>query len=974
MGCDNGDIDFRSLLVDPVNAIYRDRYAFRDNLTDILVHHLVSDKKVRIKCKEMVYRLSLFKNKLAVQFADKIWVYESNPDEPLDLHYRQRKERITTSVPCDHMVMTTKYIMFCSKEELHLYSFDGLRQRTWQLDAPVSYIKVDGGAEGREGVLVCLNNGIVLKIFVDNPFPLELTKKQDNVICASLSLNRDKIATVDSKKVLMVSVLKTQEILFTADNVVSVCFNSEVDDIFCYTGESSMFVVSGVAPKSITGSQQPEAQEQNLSGKAVEFSGQKIYCLNKGAISIVDVPQGNNILKLLDSNNIPGAYRVACLGATEAEWKMLGMRALRSNHLAVAKNAFSRLKEMKFLFLLEQIERSTPNISAAGTAAAKSSAGPEKRSSAARNSAASSAFGVAVEVIRPPLDACWQAEVLAYEGHYNEAAKLYARSGRPDEGVRVLVDLKQWKEAKSVSQGSGMDVSVLQSQEAKWLQEINDWKGAAELYASMGQHMVAAQLISDSYHNAVANPDSSPSVDGWQSCAIDIVRGVPKENTEVLSFCGDLFTDASEDSLAKETFVKLGDITKLMNLFVRRQQWADAAKLADEYSGQIDATVFLPYAEWLVKEDRYEEAISAFRKAGRSDLGRQLLEELTFNAISESRFKDAGYYYWLLSKGELDANSNALKLAEYEHKADLYYAYASVHAFIMDPFTSHLPESLFQVSRFIINSIGSNEIVPFGISKSATLYTLVRQSIKLGAYKLARQTLDRLTKLQLTPKRQDEIDHDMLMIQAKPVVDNPELLPACFRCGSTNPLLNPFSNRIAKGDVCTNCGHPFVRSFINFGILPLVEFVPDPSITDEEAIELIRQPPSEAGGRPRDDTEEGKWNEGKSGAADMMTFDADDVRIEGKRGEDIEEIFTRSLNAALERQVQARRSLFCCVYVSFAFSFQASTKTYSAVVIDASGLVALNRSEVFVCRPSTKKKRATFYRLFSDLKSVVFCF
>ena len=401
VGCDDGDIDFRSLLVEPVNAIYRDRYAFRDNLTDILVHHLVSDKKVRIKCKEMVYRLSLFKNKLAVQFADKIWVYESNPDEPMDLHYRQRKERITTSVPCDHMVMTTKYIMFCSGMELHLYSFDGLRQRTWQLEAPVTYIKVDGGAEGREGVLVCLKNGVVQKIFVDNPFPLELTKKADCVICASLSLNRDKIATVDSKNVLMVSMLKTQEVLFTADNVVSVCFNSEVDDIFCYTGESSMFVVSGVVPKASAGSQQPEAQEQNLSGKAVEFSGQKIYCLNKGAISIVDVPQGNNILKLLDNNNIPGAYRVACLGATEAEWKMLGMRALRSNYLSVAKSAFSRLKEMKFLFLLELIERAVPSASSASSSGAPGRQGGEKRSSAARTAAAS-AFGVPVQPVRPP--------------------------------------------------------------------------------------------------------------------------------------------------------------------------------------------------------------------------------------------------------------------------------------------------------------------------------------------------------------------------------------------------------------------------------------------------------------------------------------------------------------------------------------------------------------------------------------------
>lgn len=34
-------------------------------------------------------------------------------------------------------------------------------------------------------------------------------------------------------------------------------------------------------------------------------------------------------------------------------------------------------------------------------------------------------------------------------------------------------------------------------QQAKWLQEINDWKGAAQLYVTMGQHMQAAKIIAE---------------------------------------------------------------------------------------------------------------------------------------------------------------------------------------------------------------------------------------------------------------------------------------------------------------------------------------------------------------------------------------------------------------------------------------------------------------------------------------------
>ena len=52
-----------------------------------------------------------------------------------------------------------------------------------------------------------------------------------------------------------------------------------------------------------------------------------------------------------------GAFSVACLGATEAEWKLLAMRSLRAKQVAIAKNAFARLKDAKFLSLIENIEK-----------------------------------------------------------------------------------------------------------------------------------------------------------------------------------------------------------------------------------------------------------------------------------------------------------------------------------------------------------------------------------------------------------------------------------------------------------------------------------------------------------------------------------------------------------------------------------------------------------------------------------------
>ena len=40
---------------------------------------------------------------------------------------------------------------------------------------------------------------------------------------------------------------------------------------------------------------------------------------------------------------------------------------------------------------------------------------------------------------------------------------------------------------------------------------------------------------------------------------------------------------------------------------------------------------------------------TAFHKAGRQDDAVKVLEQLTHNAVKESRFHDAGYYFWMLS-------------------------------------------------------------------------------------------------------------------------------------------------------------------------------------------------------------------------------------------------------------------------------------------------------------------------------------
>ena len=59
---------------------------------------------------------------------------------------------------------------------------------------------------------------------------------------------------------------------------------------------------------------------------------------------------------------------------------------------------------------------------------------------------------------------------------------------------------------------------------------------------------------------------------------------------------------------------------------------------------------FCRYAEYLALNDKFDEAQQAYRDAGLPQLSLKMLGQLTHNAVTENRFKDAAFYFWLLAQ------------------------------------------------------------------------------------------------------------------------------------------------------------------------------------------------------------------------------------------------------------------------------------------------------------------------------------
>ncbi len=136
-----------------------------------------------------------------------------------------------------------------------------------------------------------------------------------------------------------------------------------------------------------------------------------------------------------------------------------------------------------------------------------------------------------------------------------------------------------------------------------------------------------------------------------------MVRKLDKADREPLAKCGEYFRRMQMHNFAGEVYEKMGNVKELIELRMESQQWEEVFALARKYP-DFSNLAHYKHGQWLAENDRFEEAQKAFNEAGFKREAMKVLEELTLNAVIESRFNDASYYYWLLSMEHLQVASD----------------------------------------------------------------------------------------------------------------------------------------------------------------------------------------------------------------------------------------------------------------------------------------------------------------------------
>jgi intraflagellar transport protein 122 len=657
IGCDDGSLIFVHLVFNTVHGLYRERYAYRENMTDVVVKHLLTEQKVRIKCRDLVKKIAIYKSRLAVQLQERIVVYELHGSESSDMQYRVR-DKIQQRIDCTLLVVCTNHVVLCQDKRLLCFDFSGEREREWAMDCQIRYIKVIGGPPSREGLLVGLKDGQVFSIYLDNILPVLVLKHQIAIRCLDLSACRLKLAIVDDNSTCVVYDMKTKAILFQEPNANSVAWNTLHSDMMCFTGNGFLSIKANDFP----------IHQQRQTGFVVGYHGSKIFCLNYSSISATDVPQSASMLQYLEKKMFSDAYSVACLGVAEEDWKVLAFEALENLEFDVARKALIKLKLLPYLELIQSIM--------------------ERRKRGEGD------------------DHVFLGDIKAHQGLYSDAAKLYKKANESCKAVDMFTDLRMFDMAKEYMDASNAKSVELLKKQADWYSAMGDPKSACEMYMAAGELTEAANLMIDN---------------GWIDQLLQLVRNPSNRDSKLLNHCARLFEKVGQLVFAAEVLEMLGDWEKLVNVYISAQQWEQAFSFLKDHP-KLKDRVYFPYAMWLLESDRFNEAQEALSQAGKQHEAIGILKQLASNAILEDRYDDAAYYHWLLATSykryivsENKPNSLVANFWNSLEAATMYYAYNGIHKSMEQPFTSHLPEALFNMGRFLYHKLFKH--APLGISK-----------------------------------------------------------------------------------------------------------------------------------------------------------------------------------------------------------------------------------------------------------------
>ena len=788
LGLDDGTCRLYSLGLKPVYSQYRTAFALRTELTKIRLRVLETDLVEDVEFIKPVQGVAVTESLVAIRFFDEVSAYAyENVNGRIELN---KVGRFDTNFNCNKFFVFSDTFVFCFEKSIKIYSQSGTFLREFNFSANVNDAAICSTVPSMEGIVAGLEDGQIIQLFINHRFTHSLVKHDKPIKSIAVSMMRSKIAVVDSERRCCVYDAISAQLLYIEEGVDVCAWNELCDDLIAFSDGEKV----SVKPYDL------QRISVNFKGLLIRFSGLTVYAVNGIQLSEIDISLTAAVKSLSRSGDFARAYQLASFGSTEDNWNELADSALRSKQIDIAVKAAAHSRNIKLLHFIEQISH-------------------------------------LIKDSKFTQDHLF-AEVDAWTGNFDAAARTWTRLGDNERAVQMYFDLRQFDKLETFLKGDRLKKFALQQAES--FQAMGELERAAELYIVGGEALRAMTLLNE------ANKIDELA---------EMAKKINPVNSDALKYAADILVKHDMLKEATDLLAQLDDVSSLAIVRVYMKDWNEALSLAKMHP-QLLPEVFLPFARHLFEDDQYFESLVSFFIAGRVDEALKSLNILLDNAIKMDRYDDVAFFLYGRSLGlssiSEDPETARLIVDSGLELARAYSAFGRLKEDTTSPFTVRERGSSFHLSRFVVAYLNSirrgefksrylhslNDDLICGVSFPEALFSLLNESEAFGEYRLMKWCAEQLSLFVVPPAVQEAVDYAILRTSG--VADDEES-EICERCGSKlfgsadGPLL-----------WCSECKCPIIFSSYSFQVLPLVP-IKIKDVSEEQAKELLKtDPPMES--------------------------------------------------------------------------------------------------------------------------------
>nr|XP_032527265.1 intraflagellar transport protein 122 homolog isoform X2 [Danaus plexippus plexippus] len=638
VACQDGTLWCYQVVFNTVHGLFRERYAYRENMTDVIIQHLTTGNKVRIKCHDRVQKIAIYKHRLAVQLPERVVVYEQG--DPEGMLYRV-KEKLVQKSECSLLVATSESLLLCQDTKLVMI---GLKiPKSWTVPSPIRYVKVTS-LYFEEVLLLGLLNGQIWQVEPNKGTARMVVQTAGSVRCLDVSASRGRLAVVDENSVCRVYSLPAGDLQYTEENVSSASWNSWCEELLCLSGNGLLSIKAGQFPPAT----------QPLAGSVVGFQGGRVFCLQANLMQTINVPLSHAVHQYVQQKMFNEAYAVACMGVTALDWERLGTAALEELSFEVARKAFQRSENIVLLSLIDHLQERLES--------------GEKR-----------------QVII--------GEVLAYRGRYNEAARAFQTAARNDKALALYLDLRMFNKAQEYV-GEGEGVTKLARQRAEWARRVNEPRAAAEMYLAAGDVRSAATILAESGRRdmliELARKMDKGSSESLRHLAEALVTAGEYPTA------GDVYHRLGDYKKMAQLAVTAGDWVRAFSLAREHEECRRDVYLPHAHR-MARENKFVEAQKAYHMAGETETAMRVF-----SILVNNAVAEERFNDAGYLHYLLATQCLESATAAQKDRATLLHQYAHNERLSRVYNAYDSVHHCVHEPFSLSQPDVLLNAARYVL--------------------------------------------------------------------------------------------------------------------------------------------------------------------------------------------------------------------------------------------------------------------------------